>query len=126
MSSNPSIEPTSNSAPAPRTLHLRTYAWEDATVVGCTGHLIIETAPHLKTEVKALLATKRRIILDLTDLTHMDSSGLGALVALYISAKGANCQLQLVNLSPRIRTLLSLTNVLSVFEAYGRCGTHLP
>ena len=126
MSSNPSIEPSGNSAPAPRTLHLRTHAWEDATVVGCTGHLIIETAPHLKTEVKALLANKRRIILDLTDLTHMDSSGLGALVALYISAKAANCQLQLVNLSPRIRALLSLTNVLSVFEAYGRCGTHLP
>jgi anti-anti-sigma factor len=80
----------------------------------------------LKTEVKPLLLTKRRVILDLTDLAHMDSSGLGALVALYISAKGAKCQLQLVNLSPRIRELLSITNVLSVFEAYGRCGTHLP
>jgi anti-anti-sigma factor len=56
----------------------------------------------------------------------MDSSGLGALVALYISAKGAKCQLQLVNLSPRIRDLLSLTNVLSVFEECGRCGTRMP
>jgi anti-sigma B factor antagonist len=109
-----------------RTLSLQTYAWEDAIVVGCTGRLTTETAVHLKAEVKPLLLCKRRVILDLTDLTHMDSSGLGALVALYISAKSAKCQLQLVNLSPRIRELLSITNVLSVFEAYGRCGTHLP
>jgi anti-sigma B factor antagonist len=109
-----------------RTLSLQTYAWEDATVVGCTGRLTTETAAHLKAEVKRLLLCKRRVILDLTDLAHMDSSGLGALVALYISAKGAKCQLQLVNLSPRIRELLAITNVLSVFEAYGRCGTHLP
>jgi anti-sigma B factor antagonist len=109
-----------------RTLSLQTYAWEDATVVSCTGRLTTETAVHLKTEVKPFLLCKRRVILDLTDLAHMDSSGLGALVALYISAKGAKCQLQLVNLSPRIRELLSITNVLSVFEAYGRCGTHLP
>jgi anti-anti-sigma regulatory factor len=50
----------------------------------------------------------------------MDSSGLGALVALYISAKGAECQLQLVDLSPRIREILSNANVVSVFEVYGR------
>src|SRR3984957_2908267 len=109
-----------------RTLSLQTYAWEDATVVACTGRLTTETAVHLKMEVKPLLLCKRRVILDLTDLAHMDSSGVGAVVALYISSKGAKCHLQLVNLSPRIRELLSITNVLSVFEAYGRCGTHLP
>ncbi len=124
MSSNPSIG--QGASIGERTLTLQTYAWEDATVVGCTGRLTTETAVHLKTEVKPLLLCKRRVILDLTDLAHMDSSGLGALVALYISAKGAKCQLQLVNLSPRIRELLSITNVLSVFEVYGRCGTHLP
>ena len=124
MSSDPSIG--ERASIGERTLTLQTYAWEDATVVGCTGRLTTEFAVHLKTEVKPLLLIKRRVILDLTDLAHMDSSGLGALVALYISAKGAKCQLQLVNLSPRIRELLSITNVLSVFEAYGRCGTHLP
>jgi anti-anti-sigma factor len=118
MSTGPSL--------SPQTLDLRTYAWEDATVVACTGRLSVETSPILKTEVKALLPKNRRVILDLTDLGYMDSSGLGALVGLYISAKGANCQLELVNLSPRIRELLSLTNVLSVFEAYGRCGTRMP
>jgi anti-sigma B factor antagonist len=124
MSSDPSLG--ERASIGERTLTLQTYAWEDATVVGCAGRLTTETAVHLKSEVKPLLLSKRRVILDLTDLAHTDSSGFGALVALYISAKGARCQLQLVNLSPRIRELLSITNVLSVFEAYGRCGTHLP
>ncbi len=110
----------------PRTLNLHTYAWEDATVVRCTGRLTAETSPLLKTEVKALLPNKRRVILDLTELDYMDSSGLGALVAIYISAKTAKCQLQLLNLSPRIRELLSLANVLSVFEECGRAGTRCP
>ena len=106
------------------TLNLHTYAWEDATVVRCTGRLTAETSPHLKTEVKALLPHKRR--LDLSELGYMDSSGLGTLVALYISAKGAKCEMQLLNLSPRIRELLSITNVLSVFESCGRTGMRLP
>ncbi len=95
-------------------------------MVRCTGRLTIETAPQLKSEVKLLLPNKRRVILDLTALAHMDSSGLGTLVGLYISAKGAKCQLQLLNLSPHIRDLLSLANVLSFFEECGRCGTRLP
>ncbi len=109
-----------------RPLDLHTYPWQDATVVRCTGRLTAETAPHLKTEVKALLPHKRPVILDLTALAYMDSSGLGTLVSLYISAKGAKCELQLLNLSPRIRELLSITNVLSVFETCGRTGMRLP
>jgi anti-sigma B factor antagonist len=108
-----------------RTLSLHTHASEDATVVRCTGRLVMETSPLLKTEVKPLLLPKRRVVLDLTDLSNMDSSGLGTLVGLYISARGAGCDLQLVNLSPRIRELLSLTNLLSLFEPCGRYGTHI-
>jgi len=92
----------------------------------CTGSLTAETSSHLKTEVKALLPTKKRVILDLSELGYMDSSGLGTLVGLYISAKAAKCELQLLNLSPRIRELFSMTNLLSVFETCGRTGTRLP
>jgi anti-anti-sigma factor len=107
-------------------LNLHIYVWEGATVVRCTGRLTAETSPRLKTEVKALLPHIRRLILDLSELGYMDSSGLGTLVGLYISAKGAQCELQLHNLSPRIRELLSITNVLSVFETCGRTGMRLP
>jgi anti-anti-sigma factor len=109
-----------------RTLNLHTYAWENATVVRCSGRLTAETSLDLKTEVKALLPNKRPVILDLSELAYMDSSGLGTLVGLYISAKGAKCELQLLNLSPRIRELLSITNVLSEFESCGRSSMRLP
>jgi anti-anti-sigma factor len=105
------------------TLSLHTSASEDATVVLCTGRLTSETSVLLKTEVKALLLVKRRVILDLTELGYMDSAGLGTLVGLYISAKKVGCELQLVNLSPRIRELLGMSHLLSVFEACGRQGT---
>jgi anti-sigma B factor antagonist len=124
MSTTPPL-PASQAPPA-RQLNLHTYAWEDATVVRCTGRLTAETSQQLKSEVKSLLPQKRRVILELTDLAYMDSSGLGALVGLYISAKSAKCELQLHNLSPRIRDLLSLANVLSVFEECGRTGTRCP
>ena len=109
-----------------RALNLDIRPWEDATLVRCTGRLTAETSPHLKTEVKALLPDKRRLILDLGELTYMDSSGLGTLVGLYISAKGARCEFQLLNLSPRMRELLSMTNLLSLFEACGRSGMRFP
>jgi anti-anti-sigma factor len=117
---------SSDSSVLTRTLHLHTSAWDDEAVMRCTGSLTAETSSHLKTEVKALLPKKKRVILDLSELGYMDSSGLGTLVGLYISAKGAKCELQLLNLSPRIRELFSMTNLLSVFETCGRTGTRLP
>ncbi len=124
MSTLPPLPPL---PPLPtRTLNLHTYAWEDATVVRCTGRLTMETAPQLKTEVKSQLPHQRRVILDLTDLSYMDSSGLGALVGLYISAKSAKCEFHLHNLSPRVRELLSLSSLLSVLEGCGHSGTRWP
>ena len=108
------------------TLTLHTSTEQDATVVRCAGRLTIETSEILKKEVRPLLANKCRVILDLTDLAQMDSTGLGALVGLYISAKRAGCELQLVNLSPRIRELLSMTNIVSLFEACGRYNSRMP
>ena len=112
-------------APA-RTLNFHVQDDGDATLVRCTGRLVAETTPVLRTEIKPLLQKKRRLTLDLTDLAQVDSAGIGSLVGLYISAKGANCQLELVNLSPRLRELLSMTNLLSVFESTGRSGFRMP
>ena len=69
----------------------------------------------LYTEVSQLIPNNKRIVLDLTDLTYMDSMGLGTVVRLYVSAKSAHCDLKLINLGSRIRHLLSISNLLSVF-----------
>jgi anti-sigma B factor antagonist len=91
----------------------------DSVTLLCHGRVVSDTAPILQQEVRALIAESKIIVLDLTDVSYMDSSGLGALVGLYISAKRAGKQLRLVNLSDRIKELLRVTNLLSVFEGYG-------
>lgn len=112
----------SAAAPAPG-LSLHTYAWEEAMVVQCTGRLTLDNSGLLKAEVRGLLPKKQKVIVDLTALSYMDSSGLGTIVGLYVSAKNAGCELQLVNLNTRIRELLGMSNVLSIFESCGRAGT---
>jgi anti-sigma B factor antagonist len=107
-------------------LKLRTFSRDDATVVQCQGILTSANSATLKSHVKALLPATRHVVLDLTGLSQMDSSGLGVVVGLYISAKNAGCTLELINLSARVRELFSLTNLLLLFEPCGRAGTRLP
>ena|SRR5690242_10730536 len=98
---------------------------EDAEV-RCSGRLVAGVNDRLYVEVSRLIPSSKRILLDLTDLSHMDSTGLGTPVRLYVSAKSAGCTLLLFNIGKPIRQLLGLTHLLSVFEVIGnnniKCG----
>jgi len=87
--------------------------------VSCRGRLVASHCDEFYKDVRPLIPGSKRIVLDLSHVTHMDSSGLGTVIRLYVSAKGAGCQLQLVNLSNGIRKILSMTNLLSFFEIVG-------
>ena len=89
----------------------------DLAVVRCRGKLVAGVTDILYAEVSQLIPGTKRIVLDLTDLTHMDSMGLGTVVRLYVSARAAGCDVKLINLGTRIRHLLSISNLLSVFSA---------
>lgn len=91
----------------------------DVAVVHCHGRLVAGGADVLHTTVRQLIPTHKRIILDLSDLQHTDSMGLGALVRLYVAAKSAGSSLELMHLSKQIRHLLGLTNLLDVFSVIG-------
>ena len=107
-------------------LSLRTYVEGDATIVRCTGKLTAGLTGILRDEVKRLIPQTKKIVLDLTELTQMDSMGLGTIVALYVSAKASGSTLILINLSPRIRDLFRITNVWSVLDVYGEHIIRLP
>lgn len=107
-------------------LSLRTYVEGDATIVRCTGKLTAGLTGILRDEVKRLIPQTKKIVLDLTELTQMDSMGLGTIVALYVSAKASGSALILINLSPRIRDLFRITNVWSVLDVYGEHIIRLP
>ena len=110
----------------PSRLRLRVGVKEDATVVECSGRLSADVAAILKNEVRDLIPRSKRIVIDLTDLTHMDSSGLGVIVGLYVSARRASCELRLTNLNKQVRSMLGMTNLLSVFETCGEYFIKLP
>jgi anti-sigma B factor antagonist len=90
-------------------------------VVRLSGKLVAGDTDGVYQEVRQLIPVSRKIVLDLTDLAYMDSMGLGTIIRLYVSAKSAGCDLELINLSKRIRELLGMTNLLSVFSM---CGEH--
>jgi anti-anti-sigma factor len=88
------------------------------TTIICHGRLLGENTGQVKELVKPLIPLGGRIVLDLTDLSYLDSSGLGTLVGLKVSAvKEGYCKLELVNLSPRVKELLRLSNLTQLFSS---------
>jgi anti-anti-sigma factor len=91
-------------------------------VVRCRGKLVAGVGDILYSQVKPLLPDHKRIILDLTELTRMDSMGLGTLARLYVSARTAGCSLELMNLGKQVRVLLGVTHMLNAFTIVGEHG----
>ncbi len=105
-----------------RGFRVHSFAREDTTVVECHGKLTVENTALLKNEVRELIPNRKRIILDLKEVPLMDSSGLGTLVSLYVSARTRRCALELINANQQIRELFGISNLLSLFEPAGRHG----
>ena len=94
-------------------------------VVRCTGRLVAGVSDLLYTEVKKLIPSSQRIVLDFTQLTHIDSTGIGTLVRLYVTAKSAGCALEIINMGNSIRQLLGVTHLLNVFETIAKHNIRL-
>jgi anti-sigma B factor antagonist len=91
----------------------------DSIVVVCRGRLVAGQCDALYERVKPLLAESRLVVLDLSHVTFMDSIGLGTMVRLYVSAKSAGADLELLHVGKRIREVLSITHLLQVFTIVG-------
>jgi anti-sigma B factor antagonist len=91
---------------------------DGVTVLALDGRIVLgEETSTLREKVKSLLGEgKKDIILNLNNVTLIDSSGLGALVAAYSSAKSGGASLRLSNLGSRVDELLQITKLYTVFE----------
>jgi anti-sigma B factor antagonist len=87
-------------------------------VLALDGRIVLgEETVALREKVKGLLgAGKKKIVLDLKNVSMIDSSGLGALVAAHSSAKSGGATLRLCNLGSRTNELLQMTRLVTVFE----------
>jgi anti-sigma B factor antagonist len=89
-------------------------------VLDLEGRIVLgEESSALRERVKNLLGQDRkRIVLNMGNVSYIDSAGLGALVASYTSAKNQGAILKLVNLGGKFREVLQVTKLLTVFEVY--------
>jgi anti-sigma B factor antagonist len=90
------------------------------TVLALDGRIVLgEETSKLRETVKKLISDgKSKLVLDMKNVTMIDSSGLGALVAAYSSAKSGGASLRLSNLGAHFNQLLQITKLLTVFEVF--------
>jgi anti-sigma B factor antagonist len=99
-------------------LQIETVRTPEETLVRCSGKILSSSSGKLQATVKALIPQTKRIVLDLTDVSYLDSSGLGAIVSIYLSARRQECELKLINLNQRLKELFRITNLAKVFEGH--------
>ena len=92
----------------------------DVTVLDMSGKITIgEGSVALRTAIRRLLEEgKKRILLNLAGVSYIDSSGIGELVSSYTAINKEGGQLKLLNLTQKIKDLLTITKLLTVFDVY--------
>jgi anti-sigma B factor antagonist len=105
------------------TLSLKEGAEE--AIVYCSGKITAESAETFQSEIRDHVipmtrgkgvAVTTRIVLDLSNVTFVDSTGLGALFSLWSAAQSKACELEIVNLNPRVEKLIGMTKLDQVFR----------
>ena len=93
---------------------------DGVTVVWLDGRVVLgEETGALRDTVKSLIAQdKKKLILNMNNVTLIDSAGLGALVAAYSSARLGGASLRLCHLGTKFNELLQITRLITLFEVY--------
>jgi anti-sigma B factor antagonist len=100
-------------------LKLSTQLVDDILIVNSAGRIVFgEESAYLSDTVKKLTQENSRIILNLSDVTYIDSGGLGTLVGLYTTAIHNGGSIKLAHLTQRVGDLLQVTKLVTVFDVY--------
>ena len=89
-------------------------------ILSVSGRVTLgEGATLLRDRIRQLSNSgQKKILLDLADLTYLDSSGIGALVSSFATVRNQGGHLKLLKLSKRVQDLLLLTKLYTVFEVF--------
>ena len=88
------------------------------TIVDLYGRIVLgEGSAGVRDLVRNLIKEgNKKILLNLRDVDYIDSSGLSELVSAFTSARSQGGELKLLNLTKRVRALLQITKLLTVFD----------
>jgi anti-sigma B factor antagonist len=92
----------------------------DVTVVDVSGRITLgEGSSNLRDGIRALVNEgHKKLVLNLAEVSYIDSSGIGELVSAFTSVANSGGQLKLLNLTKRVRDLLQITKLYTVFDVY--------
>jgi anti-sigma B factor antagonist len=92
----------------------------DVTIIDLSGKMVAsENLGRLKDKVTSLIFQgEKRIVLNLGNVSYVDSSGLGEMVACHGSAVRNGGEVKLANVGKRINDLLVMTRLLTVFDSH--------
>lgn len=93
---------------------------DGVTIVDLSGRITLgEASGKLRDTVRETLAGgQKSILLNLGDVSYIDSSGLGELVSSYTTASNQGAKVKLVNLQQKVNDLLQITKLLTVFDIF--------
>jgi anti-sigma B factor antagonist len=101
------------------TLKIETRPADGVTIMSCHGRIVFgEEAAALRENLKQVLTSTRQVVLNLAGVNYIDSGGLGTLVGVYSSARAAGAEIKLTGLGQRLRDVLQITKLVTVFEVY--------
>ena len=91
---------------------------DDVTVLDLTGRITLgEGSVQLRDAVRDLLSKgSKQILLNLGDVTYIDSSGIGELVSAFTTVRNQGGDLKLLNLTKKVHDLLQITKLYTVFD----------
>ncbi len=99
-------------------MKIKTRQVDGITIVDCSGRITLgEGSVVLRDSVRDLLSKgSKQILLNLGDVTYIDSSGIGELVSAYTTVKNQGGDLKLLNLTKKVHDLLQITKLYTVFD----------
>jgi anti-sigma B factor antagonist len=91
---------------------------DGVTILDMSGRITLgEGSVQLRDAVRDLLSKgQKHILLNLGDVTYIDSSGIGELVSAFTTAKNQGGELKLLNLTRKVHDLLQITKLYTVFD----------
>ena len=101
-------------------LKITTREVDGVTVAALDGRIVLgEESNALREKIKTLVAEgKKKVVLNMDNVTFIDSAGLGTLVASHHSAKAQGAALKLCHLGTKFQEVLQITKLMTIFDVY--------
>ena len=97
----------------------------DVTVIDVAGRITLgEGSSVLRDALRDMVSkNQKKILLNLGEVSYIDSSGIGELVSGFTAVRSREGELKLLNLTKKVHDLLQITKLFTVFDVYSDEGT---